>query len=69
VNSIHPKVALPTLAGLGITMIVVAIQQYAPRFSPSPDLTAAIMAFVGGLVGYWTPASTNAPQPSAPPVP
>jgi hypothetical protein len=67
-NSIHPKVALPTLAGLGITMLVVAIQQYAPKFSPSPDLTAAIMAFVGGLVGYWTPASTATP-PAPPPTP
>lgn len=53
---IHPKVALPTIVSLGITAIMVAIQQYAPTYSPNPALTSAIVAFVAAITGYFTPS-------------
>ena len=54
---IHPKVALPTIVSLGITAVMIAVQQYAPAFAPNPALTAGVLAFVSALVGYFAPAA------------
>jgi hypothetical protein len=63
-NGIQPKVAWPTTVGLAITVIMVAIQQYAPHYAPGPALTAALMALVNGLVGYMAPkVTTDSPKP------
>jgi hypothetical protein len=60
-NSIHPKVALPTLAGLGITVLTVALKQYAPAYAPNAELLAAIIPFISGLVGYFVPGIPPTP--------
>jgi hypothetical protein len=63
-NGIHPKVAWPNAIGMVITIIMVAIQQYAPHYAPGPSLIAAVMVLVNSLVGYAAPKVTaDSPKP------
>ena len=51
-GGIHPKVAASTLAGLCVTVVILAVAQYAPRWAPNAELSAAITTAVSALAGY-----------------
>jgi hypothetical protein len=52
-SGVHPKVAAATVGGLCVTVVMLAITQYAPHYAPNADLSAAITTFVTALTGYW----------------
>lgn len=54
-NPVSTKVSAGALTGFGLTVIFLAIHQYAPAYAPNADLAAAITTFLSALAGLITP--------------